>query len=106
MITLTSLENIKKFSKDYFISVVIFSTHTCSVCKPLKIKIGEVLKNYEKVGLGEIYTEEVKTAKGEYAVFTAPIVLVFVEGREAKRYSAAIDLLEFEATINRYCEIN
>lgn len=108
MEALKTLKMLQTFIKLKPISVVVFSTRTCVVCKPLKAKINQVIgTSLSEVDLnvGEVFLEDVEEAKGQYQVYTAPIVLVFVEGKEVKRYSAAIDLKAFEGVIDRYNQL-
>lgn len=100
--TLNAYDEIKDEIKANPLSVVVFGTRSCVVCKPLKEKIGKILEGHSHVFLGQVYIEDVAEARGEYQVFTAPIILVFVEGREAKRYSRAMDLNEFTRVVERY----
>jgi thiol-disulfide isomerase/thioredoxin len=103
MITeLYSLQQAKEFIEVKDIAVMVFSTRSCNVCKPLITKINRVLHDYETIGFANVYIEEIKEAQGEYQVYTAPIVLLFVDGKEIKRYSAAMDILDFHKTIDRY----
>ncbi len=102
MKTLTNQDQIDDLINNNFITVIVFATRTCNVCKPLKQKLSQVLKKHDKVALGEIYIDEVVESKGRFQVFTVPITLVFVDGKESKRYSAAMNIIEVEQIINRY----
>lgn len=99
-----SLQELKDYINYNQVTVIVFSTHTCSVCKALKDKLTKKLEGL-KVGYGEVFIEEVEAVTGEYMVFTVPIVLLFIEGKETKRYSAAINSNEFEASVRRYLEL-
>jgi thioredoxin-like negative regulator of GroEL len=83
-----------------------FSTPTCNVCKVLKPKIKELLKqNFQKVHFFYVDIETVPEAQGEYMVFAVPTIIVFVEGKEIKRFSRHIGVGEVEDILNRYYDI-
>lgn len=105
MKTLLTIEEIKQNISKRDLYVIVFATRSCNVCKPLKVKLEKVLESYESVLIDEVYIDDVEEAKGEYQVFTAPITLLFVQGQESKRYSAAMDINEFENTVNRFVDL-
>jgi len=100
-----TLDEVKQCISEHSICIIAFSTLTCNVCIPLKTKVGQVIASYEKVGYGNVFIEEVQEAQGAYEVYTSPIFCLFVEEKEVKRYSAAIDLHELEQTIHRYYDL-
>jgi len=102
MVTLKSIEDIRSFIKSNSLAVIVCATKSCNVCKPLKVKLKGISDQYEHCVIGEVYIDDVPEAQGEYGVYTAPISLVFVDGSETKRYSAAMDLMEFHSSIDRY----
>lgn len=105
MNTLTTPEEINNFIKDQALGVIVFSTRGCVVCRPLKEKINHIVSSLESVEVSDVFIEDIPSAQGDFGVYTAPIVLVFVEGKESKRYSAAMDLLEFERYLHRLDKI-
>jgi thiol-disulfide isomerase/thioredoxin len=102
MKTLLSINEIKMNVKNNDIYVVVFATKSCNVCKPLKVKLEKALEKYEQVSIDEVYIDDIEEAMGTYQVYTAPITLLFIQGQESKRYSAAMDIHEFKSTIHRY----
>ena len=105
MNTLVSIDDIKANIRDNDIYVVVFTTKSCSVCKPLKEKLEKVLTKFDMVTIADVYIDDLEEAKGAYQVYTVPIILLFIQGQESKRYSAAMDIVEFEKTIRRYVEL-
>ncbi|WZL81396.1 thioredoxin family protein [Vallitaleaceae bacterium 9-2] len=86
-------------------TVVVFTMPSCGVCTPLKQKIASVLEAFPEVARGSVDLLEVEAAKGEYQIYTAPIIVLFVQGKEAKRYSSAMNIVEFKETIARYQQL-
>jgi len=105
MKTLLSIKEIKTNIKNNDIYVVVFATRSCNVCKPLKIKLEKALEEFVDIDMAEVYIDEIEEAQGAYQVYTAPITLLFIQGQESKRYSAAMDIHEFESTVRRYVEL-
>ena len=102
---LETLQEMKEVIRDKKIAVVICTMPSCGVCVPLKSKITEMFQDDMEIGLGAIDLDKVEEVKGAYQVYTAPIILLFVEGKEVKRYSAAISMGELKTTIERYSEL-
>lgn len=102
---LRTLQEMKELIENSKLTLVICTMPSCGVCIPLKSKIEELLQGDTEIGLGSIDVSVVEEAKGEYRVYTAPIILLFVEGKEVKRYSAAISMSELVSTISRYKEL-
>ena len=105
MKTLLSIEEMKKNISENDIYVIVYATKSCNVCKPLKIKLEKIIEEFPQVNIAEVYIDEVEEAKGIYQVYTVPITLLFIQGQESKRYSAAMDIYEFEKTIRRYVDL-
>ena len=54
---------------------------------------------------GEINGEENLALAAKYGVFSLPIFLLFIEGKETLRIGRNVDLLELERNIKRYYEM-
>lgn len=65
-------------------------------------KVDYLLLNYPKVRKAYIRIEDSPEICGEFSVFIAPTILIFVQGNEALRKSKFIFLNEIEAFIERY----
>lgn len=105
MESLNTLESIKNNIESNDIAVIVFATRSCNVCKPLKVKLEKVVNGIETVVISDVFIDEVEEAQGEFQVFTAPITLLFIQGKESKRYSAAMNILEFEETLKRFVNL-
>ena len=82
--------------------MIYFTGSKCGACEVIKKRIEEILKEYSNVNCYEINGEENVDIAARYGVFSLPIVLLFVEGKEAIRVGRNIDFLEFERSIERY----
>ena len=86
-------------------SVVYFTGMDCGACEAIKFKIESILKELPQIKSGEINGEENLGLAAKYGVFSLPIFLLFIEGKESLRDGRNVDLLELERSIRRYYEI-
>ena len=86
-------------------SVVYFTGMDCGACEAIKFKIESILKELPQIKSGEINGEENLELAAKYGVFSLPIFLLFIEGKETLRIGRNVDLLELERNIKRYYEM-
>ena len=102
MIEIKKNDNIENLINENIITVIYFTGSKCGACEVIKKRIEEILKEYSNVNCYEINGEENVDIAARYGVFSLPIVLLFVEGKETIRVGRNIDFLEFERSIERY----
>jgi len=81
------------------------STPTCNVCKVLKPK---VISLVEELGTWEyIYLDTVESPEvaGQHLIFTVPTLILFVQGREVRRFSRHFSLIDLEQELVRYQDL-
>lgn len=82
--------------------LLYFSSDTCSVCKVLKPKVEELLKeHFPLMQLRYVNTELSPLISGQFRVFTIPTILIFFEGREQTRFSRNISLHQLEESLSK-----
>ncbi len=81
--------------------VTYFSYPECNVCKILLPKVESVLEKYEKVELQYIDTHFNPEVSGQYLVFAVPTIIIFLDGREVKRFSRHFSIIDFENEIEK-----
>ncbi len=81
--------------------IIVFSTHGCSTCVPVKQKIET---NFKDLPTANVYLDEVKELSGELAIFNVPTVCIFLEGRELFRFVRVFSMDEIREKINRVME--
>ncbi|WP_300382177.1 thioredoxin family protein [Clostridium sp.] len=84
------------------ITILYFSGATCGACEVIKRKINKILVDYKEVNFIEINGVEEKEIAAKYDVFTLPLVILFIEGKESLRIGRNIDILDFKNSIDRY----
>ena len=82
------------------------STLDCSVCKVLKPKVFEMLKNdFPKIHFCNIDLNKAKEISGQLSVFSVPTILVYFDGKETIKTSRNVHLEELREQIDRYYKI-
>ena len=95
-------QEINEFIKVNLIGVLYFSGAICGACDVIKEKILHIIKDYKEVKLLEVNAIENKEIAAEYNIFSLPILLLFVDGKETLRIGRNFDILEFKKLVDRY----
>lgn len=91
---LHSDNEISNLIKNNSISVIYFTESICGACETIKIKIEDILKRFPKIKSGEISIETHLDLTGKYNIFSVPIFLLYIDGKESIRIGRNLDLLE------------
>lgn len=102
MIKIYSDDEILNLLKYNNIVILYFTGSACGACEAIKEKIESILKDFPKITCREINGEKYIDLSAKYNVFSLPIMLVFIEGKEFLREGRNINLLEFKNNIERY----
>lgn len=86
-------------------AVIYFMGSVCGACETIKIKIEDILKRFPEINSGEINVEKHLDLAAKYNIFSVPIFLLYLEGKESIRLGRNLDLLELEVNIKRYYEM-
>lgn len=98
-------KEIEDFIEKKPISIIYFSGESCNVCPIIKNKLKIILENYKEVDIIEIDVSSNREISASYNIFSIPVLLLFVEGKESLRYGRNIDFMEFEKNLNRYYQL-
>lgn len=99
---LNTVEDVKEVISNNEMTVIYFTGMDCSACEVIKFKVEEILKKYDKIEACEIDGEQHRDICAEYGVFSVPIFLLFIDGKESIRVGRNVDLLDLESKIDRY----
>ncbi|SUY46778.1 thiol-disulfide isomerase and thioredoxin [Clostridium putrefaciens] len=105
MVKLNSLQEIEEYIKSNDISFLYFGNETCGVCTALLPKIIEILKRYPNIKMAYIEIDDVKLAMERYSIFTIPVILLYVEGKETIREARFISVNDVEEKLKRISTI-
>jgi thioredoxin-like negative regulator of GroEL len=100
-VELTSLESVIQFIEQHRLAFLYFSSPNCSVCHSLKPQIQTLMVHYPEIQLGSADVSEVTEIAGTFSVFTVPVLLLFVEGKEYIREARIIHTDQFNEKINK-----
>lgn len=100
-IDLTSMDAIEEFISENELSFLYISRPNCSVCHGLLPQVKELMENYPKIKLGHINSDEVQAVAGRFSIFTVPVLLLFVEGKEYVREARIVHMDQFDDKINK-----
>ena len=79
-----------------------FSGPNCGVCDSLKPKVEQMVQQqFQQVRFVEIPTEQAPELSARFRVFTVPVVMFFVEGREYIREARSISVYDLEQKMNK-----
>lgn len=105
MDTLTSLEAVEQLRDGPGLRVLFVSQPDCSICRVLLPKVQSVVDAVPGVSVSYVDAAEVPDVAGRFNILTAPVVLVFGDGRELLREGRFLRLEEFESALRRFAEL-
>lgn len=97
---LTTLEEVDQFTEHHTLSFIYISQENCSVCHGLLPQVKQLLSKFPHIETAYIETNELPAIAGHFSIFTVPVLLLFVEGKEHIREARIVhmDLLEEKIT--------
>lgn len=79
------------------------STQECNVCKVLKPKVIEMLKeDFPQIQFYYVDLDKAKEILGQLSIFSVPTILVYFEGKETIRVARNVHLEELREQVERY----
>lgn len=101
-IKIRSVDEIEDILANEKATIIYFTSPKCNVCKTLRPKIMELMKD-EFPEMGRYYADisENQDIPAKFSVFTAPTILVFLEGKEFSRKSRAMSPAQLVDEIKR-----
>lgn len=83
-------------------AAVYFSAPNCGVCHALRPKVDQLFsEKFPAIKFVHIEIDKSPGISGEYAVFSAPTLLVFFEGKEFLRKVRLMGIMELQEKIER-----
>lgn len=99
---LISQEQIQDSLNQNEIVVLYFTGSMCGACQVIRSKLEEILRLYPCVKGVQVDAVKYPHVAAVYGVFSLPLFILFVRGKEVVRESKHVDLLKFEQRIVRY----
>lgn len=79
---LITIEAINHFIANNTLAFLYISKTNCSVCHGLLPQVKQLMENYPKIKTAHINTDDIPEIAGKFSIFTVPVLLLFVEGKE------------------------
>lgn len=100
-----NLQDLNEYINTGLPVLIYFSGINCSICKVLKPKIQESIRNnFPKMTLLEVKTDEQKEITAHFTVFSLPTILVYFDKKEFYRIGRNISIASFIKDLQRpYC---
>ncbi|MBU3072941.1 thioredoxin family protein [Clostridium estertheticum] len=102
MLRINSDEEIRNIISENEIVILYFSNKVCGACEVIKSKVERILESYSKVKSVNIDGEKQTEFAAMNNVFSFPLLILYINGKETIRVGRNVDLLELEKSINRY----
>ncbi|GIN93410.1 thioredoxin-like protein YdfQ [Siminovitchia terrae] len=99
-----SLEEIQTTINESKLTLLYISRPDCSVCHGLLPQVKELLYEFPSVVSIHVDADEIPEIAGEYSIFTVPVVLVFVEGKEMIRKARFVPIGELRKQLEKVAE--
>lgn len=98
---LHSIEETESFIDHHALAFLYVTMPNCSVCHGLQPQIEQILANYPEIEARTIDASEVTEIAGKFNIFTAPVLLLFVERKEYIREARIVQTNRFDEKIAR-----
>ncbi|MFC3886254.1 thioredoxin family protein [Bacillus songklensis] len=106
MVELTSLEMIDGFIKEHSLSFLYISRTNCSVCHALLPQVRDLMIHFPFIQLGHINADKLEEIAGHFSIFTVPVLLLFVDGKELLREARFVHLEQLKEKIKKIYELH
>ena len=101
---LSSLQDIEDFIQSHPLTFIYITQPNCSVCHGLEPQLVPIFEKYREIHTRKINASEVPAVAGRFQVFTAPVALFYVNGKEYIRKARFIPVSKLEREISRIYE--
>jgi len=98
---LTTIETAENFIHDNKLAFLFISQPNCSVCHSLLPQVQALMANYPEIRPGYIDAADVTEVAGRFSIFTVPVLLLFVEGKEYIREARIVHMQLLEEKIDK-----
>lgn len=86
------------------LALIYISREQCSVCHAMKPQLENVLKEYPDIQAAAVSADDIPEAASRFEVFTAPAVLLYIEGKERWRGARFIRREELEHQFSQWSD--
>lgn len=102
---ITSLEELKRNIEEEKLIVTYYLGNSCGACNVIKMKVKEIVKDFNGVALCEIDGVKSPEIAASFNVFALPLLILYCEGKEVVRVGRYFNEEEFKDTLSRMYNI-
>ena len=87
-------------------SILYFWNASCNVCEPLYAKLKVMIESdFPKLQLKKIDTSANPEMRARYQVFSSPVIILIIDGKEYLRTGGSTSLIELKQKVGRLYQI-
>ena len=105
MEVITSYEKLQQLIENSHMLMIYFGSKACSVCNSMKPKVENMIKRSPAINAVMVEADKSLRLSAKFNVFTVPVILLYIEGKETIREVRIISLDNLDQKIARYCQI-
>lgn len=102
---ITSYEKLTELIENNDMLMIYFGSEKCSVCKSMLPKVRSMIEGYPNIKAVMVEADKNEGISAKFNVFTVPVILLYIQGKETIREVRIISLDNLEQKIARYCQI-
>lgn len=95
------MEELDSFIHNHTAVFIYISQPDCSVCHALLPKVEHMLIRYPNIKAAHIDASEIPQVAEKFMAFTAPVLLLFLEGKEVLRRARIVSMDELEYDVGK-----
>lgn len=105
MLKINNNEEIKNIIIENEMVILYFSNKVCTACEVIRNKVEKILELYPKVKSVNVDGEKQVKIAAINNVFSFPLLILYVNGKETIRVGRNVDFLKLEKSIKRYYDM-
>jgi thiol-disulfide isomerase/thioredoxin len=98
---LFSIEEIEHFVNSHHLAFLYISKTNCSVCHALLPKVEKVMAEFPKIQTALVNVDDVPNIAGHLSIFTAPVLILYVDGKEVLREARFVHVEQFKEKVKK-----
>lgn len=102
---IASYEKLAELIENNDMLMIYFGSEACGVCKSMLPKVKKMTKGFPNIKAVRVEADKNLKISARFDVFTVPVILLYIQGKETIREVRIISLDNLEQKIARYCHI-
>ncbi len=98
---LFSIEEIEHFVNNHHLAFLYISKTHCGVCHVLLPKVQKIMEKFPKIQMAFVNVDNVPNIAGHLSIFTAPVLILYVDGKEVLREARFVHVEQFKKKVEK-----